>query len=247
MPHWLLLSVLLSGLPVTAVQAESILEKIDRSLPAIVGIKARNPAFRKGDGQIAIPVGEHSLALEPFAAGQFERTGAGVLIDRKGLLVTNAHIVANADELSVILENGNIYEGKLLYTAADNDVAFLKAPLPAGIRPIPWGDSDALKLGDAVVTVGHSELLFHTISGGKITGLGTSRSEKEKGNADTALLQTSINLYKGDSGGPLLNHEGQLVGLMAAQETSGNFQSFAIPVNKIREQYDRFRSASEEP
>lgn len=195
---------------------DSLIDTIQNSMPSIVTIKAVNPTTTPPPGGGVVRV-------------NYERNGAGVIIDKTGVIVTNAHIVQNARIIKVTFQDGITVEAGVLGVVPGEDVAFIKVDPSHAAFPIPMADSDLLKLSDDVVNVGNSELLKDTISGGIVSGLATNKSS-----GAIELIQTDLTLYKGDSGGPLLDSKGHLVGLMVARDLSKDRSSFAIPVNKIR-------------
>ncbi len=162
------------------------------------------------------------------------RTGAGIILDRNGILVTNAHIVRGANSIKIILNDGQEESASIKKIIPGEDLAFLKIDSPGQLKPITFADSDQIHLRDEIFTIGHSPLLNNTISGGKIIGLGV-RSH----NSAIELFQINMNLYKGDSGGPLLDRQGRLIGLMVAGQMQTDQSSFAIPANKIKKEYHK--------
>jgi serine protease Do len=101
-------------------------------------------------------------------------------------------------------------------------------------------DSSQIMLNQEIFSVGSSPLLKESISGGKITGLASSRNAVYSNDYESDFFQTSMNIYHGDSGGPLFNRSGELIGLMTAKLVSKNNSSFAISSNKIRRYLDSY-------
>lgn len=229
----------------TPVSAQTLLERMEGLMPSIVTVRAQNAAVVPGAAKLFINrKTRRGVALRPSASAQYERTGAGVIIDPQGTIVTNAHTIAHAQEISIILNDGTVLPASVRLTLTQEDFAFIQADLPRPMTFISWGDSDEIQLGDEVITVGRSALLNQTISGGRITGLGKSHSEQNQGNQKIEMLLTDINVYQGDSGGPLFDRQGRLIGLMTAQQHSGQHASFAIAVNKIKQVYRQLPQAS---
>ena len=217
--------------PCEAQGPDSLIEKIQKSLPSLVAIKTLNKAFLAQE----VAGNEHSVnPLPPGLGVPFERSGAGVIIDTSGLIVTNAHLVYQAQEIRVTCHDGHSLPADVVSVVPQEDLAFLRITSFEPLPVIPMADSDLIELNDDVINVGNSDFLKETISGGKVIGVGTSHQEQLKGNKRVELIQTNINLYKGDSGGPLLDSKGRLIGLMVAKELNAERSSFAIPVNKIR-------------
>ena len=174
------------------------------------------------------------VILRNVKAAQYNRNGAGVLIHPSGIIVTNAHTILRADQIQITFYNQENLPAQVIKVINDLDIALLKVSLPRPIQPVELADSDKIRLGDEVITVGNSTYLKQTISGGKIIGLGTTRTNPKTGQPQTDLIQTTVNLYQGDSGGPLFDHKGRLIGLMTAKEMAAEHSSFAVPSNKIK-------------
>ncbi len=234
-----LLSLLFILLTPSGLSAQdSILEQIIQSEASLVAIKSEMTGLYKSskEGKAGInPKTGQVVAVSGITVASYQRFGAGVIIHPSGIIVTNSHIVAKASHLKVILHDNTEVPAEVIKVVNNLDFALLKITPPYPLSAIPMADSDQIELGEEIITVGNSELLRRTISGGKVIGLGTSRTLKDQGNNRTDLIQTTINLYQGDSGGPLFDKRGQLIGLMTAKEFSQDHSSFAIPSNKIKE------------
>lgn len=235
----ILLCILFTLLPFKGpcLQAQtSIIDQILKVQPAIVSIQASNRGWFKSprDSLVRDPRTGRLLRYRKAAMASYQRGGAGVVIHPSGVIVTNAHTITKADTIKVIFHDKTAVPAQVARFIKNLDFALLKINPPFPLKVIPIADSDKIHLGDEIITVGNSKLLKQTLSGGKIIGIGTNRSQQSKGNAQTDLIQTTITLYEGDSGGPLFDRQGRLIGLMTAQETSRGHSSFAIPSNKIK-------------
>ncbi|MCW8826881.1 MAG: Do family serine endopeptidase, partial [Gammaproteobacteria bacterium] len=159
----------------------------------------------------------------------------GVVIDAKrGLIITNNHVVANADEISVNLSNGNTLQAKMLGTDPDTDVALIQVK-GDGLTALPMADSDKLRVGDFVVAIGNPFGLGQTVTSGIVSALGRSGLGIE-GYED--FIQTDASINPGNSGGALVNLRGELVGINTAilSKSGGNVGiGFAIPINMARD------------
>lgn len=202
------------------VEVHAINTDVFESSPAIAGI---NPQT----GQPVI------INRKPVA--QYERNGSGVLIHPEGIIVTNAHTVYRANRVQIKLDDVQTFPARIIKYVNDMDLALLKIDTPTLLPFVDIADSDFIRLGQDVVTIGNSPFLKETVSGGKIIGIGVERTFSKLGTRRTGLIQTSVNLYQGDSGGPLFNNEGDLIGLMTADEGSRDHSSFAIPSNRIKQ------------
>jgi serine protease Do len=161
--------------------------------------------------------------------------GSGVIIDaERGLVVTNNHVIANADQITVKLRDGRKLKAELVGTDPDTDVAVVKIPAER-LRAVALADSDRLRVGDYVVAIGNPFGLGQTVTSGIISalarsGLGITGYED--------LIQTDASINPGNSGGALVNLRGELVGINTAiySQSGGNIGiGFAIPTNMVRQ------------
>ena len=166
----------------------------------------------------------------------YERHGAGLIIDPAGLIVTNAHIVINAPKILVTLNGGETCEANILYSNTASDFSFIKISPPKPLQPIRWAESSELNLGDKIIALGNSEINSQSIISGEITSILTS-----KATGAIEFLEVNINLYQGDSGGPILDQQGRLLGLIMGKRLSQDRQSYAIASDKIRREYLNYR------
>ncbi len=223
-----------------ALGRDSIIQVIQTSMPSIVGIRADNAKLTKSPKPVAVkdPKTGRIAIARGVRASTYSREGSGVIVDKSGLISTNAHTISGADRIIVTLHNKKEYEVKSASVVPGEDVAFLYINPSSDLTPIVFSNSDEIKIGDKAYTVGSSEFLEGTISAGRVTGLGRNKQLKNKTMAPVAIIQTSFNVYKGDSGGPLLDYQGKLLGLIVAGKTKTSHASFAIPSNKIKLYYD---------
>jgi S1-C subfamily serine protease len=190
-----------------------------------VGASVRGPVLDPRSGRVGI--------IRNVQQASYRRAGAGMIIHPSGIIVTNAHTVNRANRITVQLHNKLEMPAEVIRLVHNLDMAFLRVHTPAPLTSVPLADSDQTRLGDQVLTIGNSPLLKQTVSGGIIIGLGRTRTATRHGQTQNDLFQTTINLYEGDSGGPLFNTDGGLIGLMTAKETGADHSSFAIPANQI--------------
>ncbi len=160
--------------------------------------------------------------------------GSGVIIDAaKGLIVTNHHVVKDADSITVTLKDGQQLKAQLVGTDAATEVALLRVPA-GGLANIPFADSDALRVGDVVLAIGNPFGVGQTVTSGIISALG--RSGLTADNYED-FIQTDAPINPGNSGGALVNSKGELAGINTAiiAPTGGNVGiGFAIPANMVK-------------
>jgi Do/DeqQ family serine protease len=208
---------------------------IKRVSPAVVNIATR--------GTIRERSPQNPLLEDPFfrrffdipdmgpRERQFQSAGSGVIFDAKnGYIVTNAHVVDNATEITVTLQDGRDLTATVVGSDVPSDVAVLKVPSDNLIQ-IPLGDSAKLEQGDFVVAIGNPFGLQHSATFGMVSGVGRSGINPE-GYED--FIQTDASINPGNSGGALVNLKGELVGINSAilSRSGGNIGiGFAIPVN----------------
>jgi S1-C subfamily serine protease len=177
-------------------------------------------------------------SIKTTSTGQEQDIGSGVVLDREGHIVTNAHVVIGTDSLKVVLADGT--ERPAILVGHDfpfTDVAVLQVG-PGNLTPIPPGDSSALRLGETVVAIGNPLAEFDgSVSVGVVSGLDRVRTFDDVRQAD--LIQTDAAVNNGNSGGALLNLSGQFVGMPTAvlrQSRSGSTVegiAFALPANRV--------------
>jgi putative serine protease PepD len=164
-------------------------------------------------------------------------SGSGAILDAKGNILTNHHVVANAQKLEVALADGSRWPAKLIGSDPDNDLAVIKIDAPREkLKVIPMGDSKNLRIGQKVLAIGNPFGFERTLTTGVISSLGrTIRSEV--GTLIEDVIQTDAAINPGNSGGPLLNSEGEIIGINSAiiSPSGGNVGiGFAIPVNTAK-------------
>ena len=222
----------LSLAAVPAAAQTSIIEEMQNARAGVVAVSAVNRNIYKSPGELVRdPKTGRIFLARKLARAAYQRDGAGVIVDPSGIIVTNAHTIYEAQQVAVTLNDGSRIPARVLRLVKGDDIALLKIPPHPSLFTVPIADSDRVKLGDEVITIGSSSLLKKTISGGTVIGLGHSRGTGNK--VRNNLIQTTINVYKGDSGGPLFDRHGRLIGLITASEEARDRSSFAVPSNDI--------------
>jgi len=163
--------------------------------------------------------------------------GSGFIIDGDGTIVTNNHVVADADDLRVRLADGREFGARLVGRDETTDLAVIRLKLEGkslNVRPLVMGDSDSLDVGEWVVAIGSPFGFSRTVTAGIVSAKGRSLTPRETGRAFEDFIQTDAAINPGNSGGPLLNLRGEVVGINSAIATrTGGYEGlgFAIPSN----------------
>jgi S1-C subfamily serine protease len=171
---------------------------------------------------------------EPQPAG----TGSGFIVDNQGHILTNNHVVSEADRLEVTLSDGTTFPAKLVGRDSRFDLAVIQADIPADrLRAVTLGDSDQLQVGEQVVAIGNPYGLDGTVTTGVVSSRRPVVSEPEGDGVLVNAIQTDASINPGNSGGPLLNDRGEVVGvttlgLMPNGAPAG--LNFAIPINNAK-------------
>ncbi len=164
----------------------------------------------------------------------FQSAGSGVIFDAKaGYILTNAHVVENATEITVTLQDGRDLKAEVIGSDSQSDIAVLRVK-PDGLSQIVLGDSSKAEVGDFVVAIGNPFGLAHTVTSGIVSALSRSGINPD-GYED--FIQTDASINPGNSGGALVNLRGELIGINTAilSRSGGNIGiGFAIPVNMAR-------------
>ncbi|MBR4742463.1 MAG: trypsin-like peptidase domain-containing protein [Desulfovibrio sp.] len=159
--------------------------------------------------------------------------GSGIIIDgKKGLVLTNAHVIDKSDEIMVHLQDGRNFKAHVQGAEPDFDIAILSLENANNLPELPMGDSSDLVVGETVIAIGNPFGFSHTVTTGVVSALG--RTISSKSGILTDLIQTDTAINPGNSGGPLLNLEGHLIGINTAMDTRASGIGFAIPINKAK-------------
>jgi serine protease Do len=158
------------------------------------------------------------------------------VIDKNGTILTNNHVVGEADTIVVKLSDEREFQGKVVGTDAPTDVAVVRIDAK-DVRPLPLGDSDAIDVGDWVVAIGNPFGLSHTVSAGIVSAKGRTREDVQLDPAGYYdFIQTDASINPGNSGGPLFDLKGEVVGINSAIRGGGaQGIGFAIPINMVKQ------------
>lgn len=158
--------------------------------------------------------------------------GSGFVIDREGYIVTNNHVIEGADEIIIRFPDEKEFKAKVVGTDPLTDLALLKIdPKGINIQPIVLGDSDATEIGDWLVAIGNPLGLGGTVTAGILSAKGRVLGDGPYDN----FMQTDVSINPGNSGGPLINMNGEVVGINTAIIQSAQGLGFAVPVNMLKD------------
>jgi S1-C subfamily serine protease len=204
-----------AGAPVAdAARRTPVVAAVERVAPAVVSIRAER------------------LQRDPFWGGQSlgASDGSGVVIDEQGVVLTNAHVVEQAQKLTATFADGRRFEAELLGVAPELDLAVLRLRGATGLRAAPIGSSAGLLLGEPVIAIGNPFGLGHTVTTGVVSA--TSRALETEARVYQDFIQTDASINPGNSGGPLLDVTGALIGINTAVRADAQGIGFAIPVDR---------------
>ena len=159
--------------------------------------------------------------------------GSGVIIDgKRGLIITNAHVIANAGKIRVVLQDEREYEADLVGADLDFDLAVLRISADKPLPAISMGSSEDLMIGETVIAIGNPFGFANTVTTGVISSL--NRSIRTENRTYHEFIQIDASINPGNSGGPLLNINGQLIGINTAIYAKAQGIGFAIPISKAK-------------
>jgi len=239
---------------------EQITKIIKKSLPAVVSIIATK-SLRELEKELPaeifplLPFGMPDLKIPEDkinARGVIEiGNGSGFIVDPTGVILTNKHVIADPEaEYEILTSGGKRYKAQVLARDPICDVAILKIPA-IGLPTLKLGNSEKIELGETVLAIGNALGMFqNTVSKGIISGLSRniSPNEESKGTDPQqlrGLMQTDAAINPGNSGGPLINLEGEVVGINAAIISGAQNIGFAIPINSAKKDLEDVNSFGE--
>lgn len=214
-------------------------ELADKVRTGVVNIqvskKVKNAGFHNFPGN---PFGDRDPFGDffgPFGGRQPEReqqgVGSGFIMSKEGYILTNNHVVEDADQIKVKLANGKEFDGKIVGRDSKTDLALVKIEGNSDLQPLKLGNSDDLKVGNWVMAVGGPFGLEQTVTAGIVSAKGRVIGSGPYDN----FIQTDASINPGNSGGPLINMQGEVVGINTAIIASGQGIGFAIPINMAKE------------
>jgi len=204
----------------------------EKTVNAVVHVK--NTSIQKGNV---------SGWLRQFYGDNFDEkrigTGSGVIVSPDGLIITNYHVIENATEIEVTSNKNKTYTAEVIGSDPSTDLAVLKIKTNESLPFIPFGDSEVARVGEWVLAVGNPFNLNSTVTAGIISA--KSRDLNDRDNKNQSFIQTDAAVNMGNSGGALVNTEGELIGINTAiSSITGGFvgYSFAVPSNIVRKVFE---------
>ncbi len=208
--------------------------------PTVVSIGTKGTIRERNNPLLEDPFFRQFFGDQPPRERKFQSAGSGVVVDAaSGYIITNAHVIENATEITVTAQDDHEYKAQVVGADKGSDIAVLKlkeGKLPAAIT---LGDSSKLEVGDFVVAIGNPFGLQHTVTSGIVSALG--RTPRLSRDSYEDFIQTDASINPGNSGGALVNLRGELVGINSAILSGGGGNigiGFAIPVNMVKNVMD---------
>ena len=164
--------------------------------------------------------------------------GSGFILEKDGYIVTNNHVIEGADEIQVKLNDGKEYRAEIIGADASTDLALIKIKADQALPALPLGDSDKMEIGQWVLAIGSPFGLEHTVTAGIISAKGRVIGA---GPYDD-FIQTDASINPGNSGGPLLNMNGEVIGINTAIVNGGDGIGFAIPINIAKAVFEQLKN-----
>lgn len=211
---------------------------VKQTAPAVVNIYTRKIVERQISPFRGDPFFERFFR-DMFPAQRARRRienslGSGVILDASGIVVSNHHVVAGADEISVVLQDRREFQGKVIFADKESDLAVVKLDDASELPVLSLRDSDTLEVGDLVLAIGNPFGVGQTVTSGIISGL--ARSSGARGGGPGFLIQTDAAINPGNSGGALVDMEGRLIGVntsILSKSGGSNGIGFAVPANLV--------------
>ncbi len=216
------------------VQLPDLTFAAEKSIHTVVHIATQS--MRGGGWSSGNPAFDEFFGLRNQQPQMARGFGSGVILSEDGFIVTNNHVIQDAQNIKVILNDRREFEAKLIGTDPSTDIALLKIE-GKGLQYLTYGDSNTLQLGEWVLAVGNPFNLTSTVTAGIISSLGRNLRMNEDQYSIESFIQTDAAVNPGNSGGALVNQQGNLVGInsaIASQTGTYTGYSFAVPVSIVK-------------
>jgi serine protease Do len=217
-----------SRAPVPGAGAVNFADIAERLNPAVVNIDATSRSGGLPEGH---PPVESPSPGDPHGDGPGvprRGTGSGFVIDAAGYILTNEHVIDRADRITVKLSDGRSLRARLVGSDADTDIALIKVEPATPLAVAPLGDSDSLRVGEWVCAIGNPLAYEHSVTVGVVSYIGRKLFDSSLDN----YIQTDAAINFGNSGGPLINSRGEVIGINSAISSRASNIGFAVPVNQ---------------
>jgi serine protease Do len=236
-------ALLLAGSP-TGINSAIAKELSPRRMTdVVIAVRAARPSVVNIQGQKTVPAAVQAAGSTELPH-QVNGMGTGVVIDERGYILTNYHVVADVHHIQVTLDDHRAFTAELVARDAVADLAVIKIPATEPLPVISIGTSADLMEGEPVVAIGNAYGYEHTVTRGIISALSRDVQVSDTQTYDN-LIQTDASINPGNSGGPLLNVDGQMIGLNVAVRAGAQGIGFAIPVDHAMEVAARMMSVEQ--
>jgi len=212
--------------------AGSFADIAERLNPAVVNIDAttRDGSRVRRRFEMPVPDSPDGFSRPPEREREGPRRGAGTgfIIDEAGYILTNHHVIETADRINVRLADGRTLRAERVGSDPDTDIALIKVTSPRPLPHAPLGDSDSLRVGEWVLAIGNPLAYEHTVTVGVVSFMGRKLFDSSL----DRYIQTDAAINFGNSGGPLINARGEVIGINAAISSRASNIGFAVPINQ---------------
>jgi serine protease DegQ len=224
----------------TSINPGSYHDAVKKSMPAVVNIftsqGSKKPRARKGgSGNSADPLFKFFFGEQPPDTEPSSSLGSGVLVNSDGIILTNHHVISDADEIDVALADGRKFKAKIIGSDPDTDIAVIKIEAKQLPTPITFGKIESVHVGDVVLAIGNPFGVGQTVTSGIVSAMGRDHVGI---NTFENFIQTDAAINPGNSGGALVDTRGNLIGINTAiySNNGGSMGiGFAIPINLVKQ------------
>ena len=224
----------------TAVPESPFVGVVDKALPAVVFIDVKKKVTRGGDDDNQDELFRRFFGDQPRRPQRVPSSGSGFIVDSQGHVLTNNHVVSDAEDINVTLNDKRTFKAKVVGTDPETDVAVIKIE-GSRLPVLPLGDSDKIRVGDWAIAIGNPlGMLKGSVTVGIVSARGRSDLQIFGGTPQFQdFIQTDASINFGNSGGPLCNIRGEAIGINTAINPSGQGIGFAIPINLAKHVADQ--------
>ena len=211
---------------------------VEKVEPAVVNIRAEQKIDEYESLSFGDPVFDNFFKdfFEPRYKKEYVETslGSGLIISKHGYVVTNQHVIRSMSDIKVILADKREFQARVIGADPETDIAVLKIKSETELPFVELGRSDDLMIGETAIAIGNPYGLSHTVTKGVISAVGRTVKNETEGRTYTNFIQTDASINPGNSGGPLLNIDGDVIGINAAIYEKAQGIGFAIPVDIVK-------------